>query len=128
MTPAGGCPHVPQVTGVGTGDSAILGLLPLRAAPAVPALTELFYPTQVGIAAGAGTASVPCEDVPSAPLTCPPPLPVPAGTMGGCFSKPKPGEGPLRRPAVPAAEVGQRWTLAGGNVNARLLQGGLLGS
>lgn len=62
---------------------------------------------------------VPCEDVPAPSLTCPPPppLPVPPDTMGGCFSKPKPGDCPPTpgpHPAVPVGEVGQRWMLAGG--------------
>lgn len=61
---------------------------------------------------------VPCEDVPVPSLTCSPPpsLPVPPGAMGGCFSKPKPGDYPPTlgpHLTVPVGEVGQRWTLAG---------------
>lgn len=61
----------------------------------------------------------PCQDVPAASLTCPAPspAPVPPGAMGGCFSKPKPGECPPTlgpRPAGPGREVGQQWMLAGG--------------
>jgi len=46
---------------------------------------------------------------------CPSPLPVLADAMGGCFSKPKPGDRPPSPCPVPWGEVGQRpWTLAGG--------------
>lgn len=68
---------------------------------------------------GHGAGPVPCQDVPAFSLTCParPPLPVPPGTMGGCFSKPKPGDlspMPGPHPTVPVGEIGQRWTLARG--------------
>lgn len=82
-----------------------------------------------GTALAAGLA---CEDVPVPWLTCPPsrsPPPGPAGAMGGCFSKPKPGDcpsAPCPRPAVPMGRSRSAAVAASrGNVNSRLPQGGL---
>lgn len=82
-----------------------------------------------GTAPAAGLA---CEDVPVPWLTCPlswSPLPGPVGAMGGCFSKPKPGDcpsAPCSRPAVPMGRSRSAAVAAGrGNVNSRLPQGGL---
>lgn len=133
VTSAARSPHVPGVTGVPTvcARSApdICGHKRQRchgfaSPPCRTCCTSsdgAFLPNAGGDRRGSWDTRadpVPCEDVPAPSLTCPPlsPLPVLPGTMGGCFSKPKPGDcaptsGP--HPAVPVGEVGQRWMLAG---------------
>lgn len=118
-------------------SAAITGLLPFLAAPTFrPYQLSRSFSTQRRWGStrelGHGAGPVPCQDVPAPSLTCParPPLPVPPGTMGGCFSKPKPGDcSPDAEPPSHCARGRNRSAVdAGqGNVNARLLQGGLLG-